>query len=125
MLFAPSRDPSAHDRLVALRVPKEHIRALGDEQAPPPLESRLMVIAPGRTFDVWDSDRPGSEEVRRRFRVGVRPGAIVLLHDGDAYDPLGDRSQADALPGIISDAREAGYSFRLVQELLSDEVAEP
>ena len=110
---------------MALRVPKDHIRALGDEQAPPPLECRLMVIAPGRTFDVWDSDRPGSEEIRRRFRVGVRPGTIVLLHDGDGYDPLGHRSQADALPGAISDAREAGYSFRLLQELLSDEVAEP
>jgi peptidoglycan/xylan/chitin deacetylase (PgdA/CDA1 family) len=79
----------------------------------------------GWTFGVWDSDRPGSEEIRRRFRVGVRPGAIVLLHDGDGYDPLGDRSQtADALPGIISDAREAGYSFRSLRELLSDEVAE-
>ena len=50
----------------------------------------------------------------------LAPGAIVLLHDGDGYDPLGDRSQtATALPGIIEDARNAGYSLRPLGELLS------
>ncbi len=74
----------------------------------------------GWTFGVWDSDRPGAEEIRRRVRVGLRPGAIILLHDGDGYDPEGDRSQtAEALDGIIRDAHEQGYRFRPLGELLT------
>ncbi len=76
------------------------------------------------TFGVWDSDRPPAEEIRRRVRVRLRPGAIILLHDGDGYDPdgrdpRGDRSAtAAALPGIIVDAKDAGYEFRALAELL-------
>ena len=74
----------------------------------------------GWTFGVWDSARPGADEIRRRVRAHLRPGAIILLHDGDGYDPGGDRSQtAAALPGIIQDARNAGYSLRPLGELLS------
>ena len=81
---------------------------------------RLGYHVVGWTFGVWDSDRPGAEEIRRRVRVKLRPGAIVLLHDGDGYDPAGDRSQtAAALPGVIRDARDAGYSFRPLAELLA------
>ena len=72
----------------------------------------------GWTFGVWDSDRPGAEEIRRRVRRKLSPGAIILLHDGDGYDPAGDRSQtAAALQGIIEDARAAGYEFRPLAEL--------
>ena len=74
----------------------------------------------GWTFGVWDTARPGVEEIRRRIRRGLRPGAILLLHDGDGYDPLGNRSQtADALPGIIADVRSAGYRFAPVTELFA------
>ncbi len=74
----------------------------------------------GWTFGVWDTARPGAEEIRRRVRHGLRPGAILLLHDGDGYDPLGNRSQtADALPGIIADVRSAGYIFAPVTELFA------
>ena len=72
----------------------------------------------GWTFGVWDSDRPGAEEIRRRVRRKLSPGAIILLHDGDGYDPAGDRAQtAAALSGIIEDARAAGYEFRPLAEL--------
>jgi peptidoglycan/xylan/chitin deacetylase (PgdA/CDA1 family) len=72
----------------------------------------------GWTFGVWDTDRPGSEVIRRRVARRLRPGAIVLLHDGDGADPLGDRSQtAQALPGIIDDARARGYRFRSLDDL--------
>src|SRR5438128_1579679 len=72
----------------------------------------------GWTFGVWDSDRPGAEEIRRRVRRKLSPGAIILLHDGDGYDPAGDRTQtAAALSGIIEDARAAGYEFRPLAEL--------
>jgi peptidoglycan/xylan/chitin deacetylase (PgdA/CDA1 family) len=72
----------------------------------------------GWTFGVWDTARPGAAEIRRRVRAKVEPGAILLLHDGDGYDPLGDRRQtAEALPGIIQDVRAAGYQFRPLAEL--------
>lgn len=74
----------------------------------------------GWSFGVWDTARPGAEEIRRRIRRGLCPGAILLLHDGDGYDPLGDRSQtADALPGIIADVRSAGYTLAPVSELFA------
>lgn len=73
----------------------------------------------GWTFGVWDSDCPGAETIRRRVAARIRPGAIVLLHDGDGYDPHGDRSQtAEALEGIITDARERGFEFRRLAALL-------
>jgi peptidoglycan/xylan/chitin deacetylase (PgdA/CDA1 family) len=75
----------------------------------------------GWTFGVFDTARPGVEEIRRRVRKRLRPGAIVLLHDGDGYDPEGDRMQtANALPGIIEDAQAAGYGFGSLSELLGN-----
>jgi peptidoglycan-N-acetylglucosamine deacetylase len=85
---------------------------------------KLRYRTVGWTYGVWDSDRPPPEEIRRRVRVKLKPGAIILLHDGDGYDPAGtsergDRSNtAAALPGIIADAREAGYEFRSLGDLL-------
>ena len=76
----------------------------------------------GWTFGVFDTARPGVEEIRRRVRKRLRPGAIVLLHDGDGYDPDGDRMQtARALPGIIEDAQTAGYQLGSLSELLGNQ----
>ncbi len=82
---------------------------------------RLGYTVFGWTFGVWDSDpRVAAEEIRRRVRARLRPGAIVLLHDGDGYDPRGDRSRTvAALPGIIADARAAGYTFGSLTELVA------
>ena len=82
---------------------------------------RLGYTVFGWTFGVWDSDpRVAAQEIRRRVRIRLRPGAIVLLHDGDGYDPQGDRTRtAAALAGIIADARAAGYSFGSLAELLA------
>jgi len=75
----------------------------------------------GWTFGVFDTARPGAEKIRLRVRKRLRNGAIVLLHDGDGYDPNGDRLQtAQALPGIIADARNAGYEFAPLSELLNN-----
>jgi len=80
----------------------------------------------GWTFGVFDTARPGAEEIRRRVRVRLRPGAIVLLHDGDGYDSRGDRMQtADALPGIIADARASGYEFGDLSDLLPSRSCTP
>jgi peptidoglycan/xylan/chitin deacetylase (PgdA/CDA1 family) len=81
---------------------------------------RLGYCVFGWSFGVWDSARPGAEEIRRRVRAKLRPGAIILLHDGDGYDPTGDRSQtAAALPGIIQDIRDRGLTFGLLSDLAS------
>jgi peptidoglycan/xylan/chitin deacetylase (PgdA/CDA1 family) len=66
----------------------------------------------GWSLGVWDSDRPGVDEIVRRTLEGVEPGSIVLLHDGDGYNPDGDRMQtAAALPLIIDRLKEQGYEF--------------
>ena len=66
----------------------------------------------GWTLGVWDSDRPGADEIARRSVDGCRPGTILLLHDGDGYAPDGDRMQtAEALPTIIRELRARGYGF--------------
>ncbi len=81
---------------------------------------RLGYTVFGWTFGVWDSDpRVAAEEIRARVRRKLRPGAIILLHDGDGYDPTGDRRRtAAALRGIIEDARGEGYEFRPLGELI-------
>ncbi len=74
----------------------------------------------GWTFGVWDTDRPGAAEIRRRVRDRLSPGAIVLLHDGDGSGRGSGRGQtAEALPGIIADARSRGFSFGRVSELVA------
>ncbi|MEO8201422.1 MAG: polysaccharide deacetylase family protein [Gemmatimonadota bacterium] len=72
----------------------------------------------GWTFGVWDTTRPGAEVIRRRVRQHLRPGAILLLHDGDGYAQNGDRWQtAQALRGIIADIRSAGFDLEPLSSL--------
>jgi peptidoglycan/xylan/chitin deacetylase (PgdA/CDA1 family) len=45
----------------------------------------------------------------------VEPGSILLLHDGDGYDPLGDRTQtAQAVPLLVDRLLAEGYRFDLL-----------
>jgi peptidoglycan/xylan/chitin deacetylase (PgdA/CDA1 family) len=70
----------------------------------------------GWSFGVWDTARPGVEEIVRRIIDGARPGSILLLHDGDGYDPHGDRSQtAQAVPLIVDRMLAHGYRFDLLE----------
>lgn len=79
---------------------------------------RLHYTTFGWRGSVFDTARPGPAEIRRRVAKLWTPGAIVLLHDGDGYDPRGDRSQTvEALPGILSDARGRGLTFGKLSEL--------
>ena len=66
----------------------------------------------GWSLGVWDSARPGADIIARRTIDGARNGSILLLHDGDGYDPEGDRRQtAQALPAICDGLRERGFRF--------------
>ena len=69
----------------------------------------------GWSLGVWDSDRPGVEAIADRTVGGAHPGSILLLHDGDGYDPGGDRVQtARAVPLIVDRLLDAGYRFDLL-----------
>lgn len=82
-----------------------------------PIARQLGQRTVGWSLGVWDSARPGVEEIARRVLAGVRPGCILLLHDGDGYDAAGDRLQtARALPLIIAGLRRRGYRFRPLPE---------
>jgi peptidoglycan/xylan/chitin deacetylase (PgdA/CDA1 family) len=77
-----------------------------------PIASHYGERTVGWSLGVWDSDKPGVDEIVRRTLEGVSPGSIVLLHDGDGYNPDGDRMQtAAALPHIIDRLKEQGYGF--------------
>jgi peptidoglycan/xylan/chitin deacetylase (PgdA/CDA1 family) len=66
----------------------------------------------GWSLGVWDSDRPGVDAIVQRTVNGARPGSILLLHDGDGYDPAGDRMQtARAVPRIVDRLLEQGFRF--------------
>jgi peptidoglycan/xylan/chitin deacetylase (PgdA/CDA1 family) len=69
----------------------------------------------GWSLGVWDSDRPGADVIAQRTVTGAKPGSILLLHDGDGYDPRGDRIQtARAVPLIVDRLLAQGYRFDLL-----------
>jgi peptidoglycan-N-acetylglucosamine deacetylase len=82
-----------------------------------PLAASLGQRTVGWSLGVWDSARPGTDEIVRRALNGLEAGSILLLHDGDGYDPAGDRRQtAEALPAILRGLRERGLHFNTLPE---------
>lgn len=64
--------------------------------------------------DTSDYERPASFDIVKRVLGGVKPGSIVLMHDGG-----GPRDQSvAALPEIIKGLRAKGYSFVTLDQLL-------
>ncbi|GAC1517058.1 MAG: chitooligosaccharide deacetylase NodB [Gemmatimonadaceae bacterium] len=78
-----------------------------------PIANSLGQRTVGWTLGVWDSDRPGVDAIVARAVSGMaRRGGILLLHDGDGYDALGDRRQtAAAVPAIIDKLAARGTRF--------------
>jgi peptidoglycan/xylan/chitin deacetylase (PgdA/CDA1 family) len=75
-------------------------------------ERRMLMVL--WSVNPEDYYRPGTKVIVKRVLGGVRPGAIVLLHDGG-----GDRSQTvAALPVIIHALRERGLHLVTVNRLL-------
>ncbi|MFG1820491.1 polysaccharide deacetylase family protein [Kribbella sp. NPDC049174] len=66
----------------------------------------------GKEIKLWSVDprdwtRPGSSVIARRVLAKVRPGSVILLHDGG-----GNRSQTvAALPTILRTLKARGYVF--------------
>jgi peptidoglycan/xylan/chitin deacetylase (PgdA/CDA1 family) len=82
-----------------------------------PIAASLGQRTIGWSLGVWDSARPGADEIARRALAGSSAGSILLLHDGDGYDADGDRLQtAEALPAIIRGLRARGLTFSTLPE---------
>ena len=66
-----------------------------------------------------DWTNPGAKEIADRVCKDVFPGAIVLLHDGDAPAQTASREQTVQATDIIIDRlRKEGYEFVTIDELL-------
>jgi peptidoglycan-N-acetylglucosamine deacetylase len=82
-----------------------------------PIASSLGQRTVGWSRGVWVSAKPGVERIVRRSVDGARAGRIMLLHDGDGYDPHGDRSQtAAAIPRILDELLGKGFAFVTIPE---------
>ncbi len=74
----------------------------------------------GTPVALWDVDpsdwaRPGAAVIAGRVLMQVRPGTIILMHDGG-----GDRSQTvAALPLVIEGLLDRGYRFSRADALLA------
>jgi peptidoglycan/xylan/chitin deacetylase (PgdA/CDA1 family) len=74
------------------------------------------------TWDVIPRDwkNPPPQEIARRVLDSVRPGSIILLHDGNDTDQTIDRSATlNALPAIIEGLRAKGYEIKRLDKMLS------
>ena len=66
-----------------------------------------------------DWTNPGTQVIADRVCKDVFPGAIVLLHDGDAPSQTASREQTvEATALIIDELRKQGYNFVTVSQLL-------
>ena len=90
------------------------------------------VTSAGLTTVNWDSEgydwqRPNSpERIEQKVLASVRPGSIILLHDGDETRHGSDRSQTvGALPVIIETLRAEGYTFVTLPQMLDTDAYQP
>lgn len=67
-----------------------------------------------------DWERPDPDVIVRRVLDHVRPGAIVLMHDGDDTNHGSDRTPTvEALPKLIDALQARGYRLVTVPEMLN------
>jgi peptidoglycan/xylan/chitin deacetylase (PgdA/CDA1 family) len=107
-----TRGTDAIERAAGVR--PRHFRAPHGFRNPwvTPIAAALGQRTVGWSLGVWDSARPGADVISARALAGMHAGSILLLHDGDGYDPDGDRMQtAEALPAIVDGLRRRGFRF--------------
>lgn len=75
--------------------------------------SRLGLRVAMWTLDPQDWRKPPVTAIVQRVITGVRPGAVILMHDGG-----GDRSKTvESLGPIIRELKKQGYTFVTLDEL--------
>src|ERR1035437_5311380 len=82
------------------------------------LERGMLLIQWSATGDDWKKDAAAITQAALRE---LRPGAIILLHDGRETRPAAqiDRSPTTtALPSLIAGARREGYIFAPIKDFL-------
>ena len=74
---------------------------------------------------VFDTAAPGAEVIVERVQRLMRPGAVLLLHDGDGSGRMASRRQTvGALPAILDSAERSGLRSVGLSTLLGcDELA--
>jgi peptidoglycan-N-acetylglucosamine deacetylase len=78
-------------------------------------ERRMLMVL--WSVNPEDYYRPGAKRIVKRVLEAVRPGSIVLMHDGG-----GDRSETvRAVPRIVRKLRARGYRIVTVPRLLADD----
>lgn len=81
----------------------------------------LKALVPEMKIILWDINsrdwlKPRAEKIIKRVVKPIRPGAIILLHDGKEIRG-GDRSQTvAALPTIIKTLKSQNYIFQVLPE---------
>ncbi|MBO0729240.1 MAG: polysaccharide deacetylase family protein [Acidimicrobiaceae bacterium] len=73
-------------------------------------------------WSVWGREWaiPTAEGVARRVAAGLSSGAVVLLHDSDAFSPPGSAQRAfDALDGIADEMDRRGLAAVTLDELVA------
>jgi len=69
------------------------------------------------TISTGDWEAISSTTIHERMRAGLRPGAIILLHDGSARNPAADRSATvDAVDRLLG---ERDYRYLTLPELFA------
>jgi len=75
----------------------------------------------GWSKGVWDTAMPGVEAIVSRTGEVLRPGRILLLHDGWQGSREEDRSQTvAALAQIIKEAKSRGLEFVSVEQMMQE-----
>lgn len=84
--------------------------------------SRRGYQVTGWSKGVWDTASPGVDAIISRTAEILRPGRILLLHDGWSGPGEEDRSQTvAALTEIIRNARARGMEFVTVEQMIREE----
>jgi peptidoglycan/xylan/chitin deacetylase (PgdA/CDA1 family)/GT2 family glycosyltransferase len=69
----------------------------------------------------WKANK-SAEEIERTIVQRVKPGSVIVLHDGRDSRPSYDRSEMlQALPFVIGTLKKRGFDFVTVPELLESE----
>ncbi len=69
----------------------------------------------------WKADKSG-EEIVQAIVQRVKPGSVIVLHDGRDSRPSYDRSQMlQALPLVIEPLKKRGFDFVTIPELLESD----